>query len=160
MLRLQGMHPTCIKNQHEETQRGKQRGKSMSVNVLGRILCRALGAAGLGKFPDIQDRWGSGKALKTVSGINSEVPASNSREQAGVDLPKGENITPVRTCGDEGEEPPALVGDSENGMKPSEVEKVVDEVLKEADKVDDIWRPCVEHNIFIHFPKDPNRPVS
>jgi len=62
MLRLQGMNPTILKKSVSRAQIGKQIGNAMSVNVLERLLVRALPAAGLVSSRQLEDRWETGKA--------------------------------------------------------------------------------------------------
>merc|ERR1719336_3661680 len=59
MMRLQGM-PTPAEGfvvNVSEAQLGKQIGNAMSVNVLERIFCRLLPAAGLVPASRLHDRW-------------------------------------------------------------------------------------------------------
>ena len=70
MFRLQGMDPTKFHVAVTETQLGQQIGNAMVVNVIERVLTKALVAAGLAKKSSIPDRWESAEAitylLKTV----------------------------------------------------------------------------------------------
>jgi len=63
MLRLQGINPTDFRVAVSDTSIGQQIGNAMSVNVIERILHRALIAAGLVSAESIEDRWESGKAI-------------------------------------------------------------------------------------------------
>ena len=62
--RLMGMHPRRMKVVVSENQFAKQLGNSMSVNVLERILARALPAAGL--TAPLRDRWASEDAVAAL----------------------------------------------------------------------------------------------
>ena len=64
MFRLQGMDPTKFKVVVSDTKLGQLIGNSMSVNVVERILTRALEAAGLAE--DLQDRWETGQASRKL----------------------------------------------------------------------------------------------
>ncbi len=66
MFRLQGMDPTTFTVAVPERSLGQQIGNAMSVNVIERVLLRALKAANL--IPnDTEDRWNNGKAIQTLS---------------------------------------------------------------------------------------------
>merc|ERR1712079_149102 len=60
MMRLQGIEPENFKVVVSDTQLGKQIGNSMSVNVLERVLLRALPAGGLVGHGAMLDRWQRG----------------------------------------------------------------------------------------------------
>ena len=56
------MNPSILKLAVSPSQLGKQIGNAMSVNVLERLLVRALPAAGLVPSKKLEDRWETGKA--------------------------------------------------------------------------------------------------
>ena len=60
VFRLQGMDPTKFKVTVSSTKLGQLVGNSMSVNVLERVLLRALASAGLAV--NLVDRWANGQA--------------------------------------------------------------------------------------------------
>jgi hypothetical protein len=64
MFRLQGMDPTKFKVVVNNTKLGQLIGNSMSVNVVERILIRALEAAGLAD--NLKDRWATGRASEKL----------------------------------------------------------------------------------------------
>jgi DNA (cytosine-5)-methyltransferase 1 len=67
MARLQGMDPTRFVVAVRPTMLGEQLGNTMSVNILERLFCRILPAAGLAKRgKPLPDRWESGRALKKI----------------------------------------------------------------------------------------------
>lgn len=66
MMRLQGMNPKKFLIAVTNNQLGKQLGNTMSVNVLERILVRALPAARLVPEGKLVDRWANGKAVATL----------------------------------------------------------------------------------------------
>ena len=66
MFRLQGMDPRRVKMVVSPNQMGAQLGNTMSVNVLERILCRLLPAAGLTEG-GLADRWESGAAVEELA---------------------------------------------------------------------------------------------
>jgi len=78
MLRMQAMNPTILKMAVSRAQLGKQIGNAMSVNVLERLLVKALPAAGLVSSRQLEDRWETGKAqtqlAKTCGKKIKEVP--------------------------------------------------------------------------------------
>jgi len=71
MMRLQGMDPTKFKVVVSDSRLGHQLGNTMSVNVLERLLCRALPAAGLARAGALRDRWADGSAVKTLAATRS-----------------------------------------------------------------------------------------
>ena len=73
-MRLQGMNPMAFNIAVSDAQLSQQIGNSMSLNVLERIFCRLLPAAGLsGK---IKDRWASGEALDALKNSRGKSFAS------------------------------------------------------------------------------------
>lgn len=60
MMRLQGMNPETFIVAVSEFQLGRQIGNAMSVNVLERLLARALPASGLVPHGAVTDRWENG----------------------------------------------------------------------------------------------------
>ena len=67
MFRLQGMDPTKFKVTVSEKELGQQLGNAMSVNVIERVLVRALIAASLASSECLHDEWASGKRMKALS---------------------------------------------------------------------------------------------
>ena len=78
MFRLQGMDPTKFKVVVNNTKLGQLIGNSMSVNVVERILIRALKAAGLAG--NLKNRWATGQASEklqaTVGRTFEKIPES------------------------------------------------------------------------------------
>mmetsp|Transcript_40148 Transcript_40148/g.86086 ORF Transcript_40148/g.86086 Transcript_40148/m.86086 type:complete len:396 (-) Transcript_40148:236-1423(-) len=64
MMRLQGMNPARFNLAVSLNQLGTQVGNSMAVNVIERVLCRALPAAGL--TGRLVDRWASGAGVQDL----------------------------------------------------------------------------------------------
>jgi len=88
MLRMQGMKPSEFKCVVSLNQLGRQLGNAMSVNVLERIFCNLLPAAGLTKASKLEDRWASGAAVKALRGTATyESPCKRSAEEADVEAP-------------------------------------------------------------------------
>jgi len=71
MMRLQGMDPTKFKVVVSALQLGRQLGNTMSVNVLERLFCRALPAAGLARPGSLRDRWADGSAVRSLAATRS-----------------------------------------------------------------------------------------
>lgn len=71
MMRLQGMDPTKFKVVVSDSRLGHQLGNTMSVNVLERLFCRALPAAGLARPGALRDRWADGSAVKALAATRS-----------------------------------------------------------------------------------------
>ena len=68
MFRLQGMDPTQFVVDIPANALGRQIGNAMSVNVVERLISRALEAANLKPKSNIEgDRWANGTALKELS---------------------------------------------------------------------------------------------
>jgi DNA (cytosine-5)-methyltransferase 1 len=63
MFRLQGMNPSKFVSVVSDQDLGQQIGNAMSVNVIERILVRALIAAGLAPKEQVRDRSECGKAI-------------------------------------------------------------------------------------------------
>ena len=72
MMRLQGIDPETFKQVVSDSVMGQQLGNAMSVNVMERILAKALLAAGLIQKPNLKasklklNRWESGEGLATL----------------------------------------------------------------------------------------------
>ena len=71
MFRLQGMDPTQFQVATSKSVLGQHIGNAMSVNVIERVLIRAIKAARLIKIDSIPDRWESGIALKQLQSSRS-----------------------------------------------------------------------------------------
>jgi len=77
MMRLQGMDPTKFKVVVSDAKLGHQLGNTMSVNVLERLFCRALPAAGLVRPNSLCDRWADGSAVKSLAATRSAALATD-----------------------------------------------------------------------------------
>ena len=72
MMRLQGIDPDKFKQVVSDSVMGQQLGNAMSVNVIERILARALRAAGLVHLPCLKDgrtkldRWETGVGFDAI----------------------------------------------------------------------------------------------
>ena len=66
MFKLNGMDSSSFQVAVPPVELGKQCGNSMSINVLCRVLCRALPCAGLAEEADLVDKWQSGEAFKEL----------------------------------------------------------------------------------------------
>ena len=66
MFRLQGMNPHHFSKVVSHSQFGMQIGNAMSVNVIERVILRALNAANLGDCSNAIDRWANGTAIKEL----------------------------------------------------------------------------------------------
>ena len=84
------MNPATFKKVVNDKTLGQQIGNAMSVNVIERILTRALRAANLTtKRHDCKiDRWESGVALKEILGTRGELPLEHSTIAPSVSMHK------------------------------------------------------------------------
>jgi len=67
LMRLQGMKPSDLQVNVGKTSFGKQLGNAMSLNVLQRLLCSILPAAGLVPHGMLVDPWESGVAQQEIA---------------------------------------------------------------------------------------------